>query len=266
MHKANKINALVQAVAFLLMLAINAAANILPINEQTTGQISALYDNYFVPAGYTFSIWIVLYLLQAWWILFSLRVAFQKNEDLPSAGLTSLLMPYFSLACMLNASWILSWHFLQIGISLIIMVLLLIVLTSIYIQLRALTLPPEGWISWTIPVVFVSYLSWICVATIANVSAFLIKIKADHLFSNEPLWSVLMMGVALLLCIWLGGQKREPVFAFVLCWAFLGIYHAQYDKSPMVAYVAMGASVISGAIGVYSGVNKMKESAINGVL
>lgn len=266
MHKANKINALVQLVAFLLMLAINAAANILPLNGLTTGEISAMYPNFFVPAGYTFSIWLVLYLLQSWWILFSLRIAFQKKDDLPAAGLIALLMPYFSLACMLNAFWIMAWHFLQISLSLIVMVLLLLVLITIYIQLRALTVPPEGWISWFIPVVFVSYLAWICVATIANVAALLIKIKADHWFDNGPLWSVLMMAVALLLSVWIGGKRREPVFAFVLCWALLGIYHGQYGKSAMVAYFAMGASVVSGVIGVYSGFNKMKESAINGVL
>ena len=45
------------------VIAINALANILPINGMNTGQISGFYPNYFVPAGFTFGIWSIIYLL-----------------------------------------------------------------------------------------------------------------------------------------------------------------------------------------------------------
>jgi len=48
---------------FIGVIAVNALANILPINGYNTGQISAFYPNAFVPAGFTFSIWGVIYLL-----------------------------------------------------------------------------------------------------------------------------------------------------------------------------------------------------------
>ena len=57
------VNILVTWLFLAAMIAANALANILPINQLNTGQISAFYPNYFVPAGFTFSIWGVIYLL-----------------------------------------------------------------------------------------------------------------------------------------------------------------------------------------------------------
>jgi benzodiazapine receptor len=266
LNNANKTNALLQLVAFLLMICLNAAANILPINGYNTGEISAMFPNYFVPAGFTFGIWSVLYLLQAWWVLFSLKIAYGKEDDLSAVALVSLLMPYFSIACLLNASWILAWHFLQVGLSLGIMVLLLLVLIALYVQLRAFTVPPEGWVSWVIPVVFVTYLAWISVATIANATALLKQMNVEGIFSDEPSWSVIMIFVALELSYFMGYLRREPAFAFVLCWAFYGIYKGQAGNDVIVGYTALTASVLSLLIGISSGFRKIKDSAIDGVL
>jgi benzodiazapine receptor len=266
MKDANKINAQLQLVAFALMIVLNAAANILPINGYNTGEISAMFPNYFVPAGFTFAIWSLLYILQAWWVLFCLKIAYGKTEDLSAEALVALLMPYFSIACLLNGSWILAWHYLQIGIALGIMILLLLVLISLYVQLRAFTVPPEGWISWVIPVVFVTYLAWISVATIANVTALLKQYGVQGIFSNEELWSVAMILIAMLIGYVMGIRRKEPAFAFVLCWAFYGIYKGQISKSDWVGYTALASSVFSLLIGISSGFKKMKDSAIDGVL
>ena len=50
-------------IGFVLVIIMNTLANTLPINGFTTGELSALYPNLFVPAGFTFSIWGVIYLL-----------------------------------------------------------------------------------------------------------------------------------------------------------------------------------------------------------
>lgn len=216
MNHANRINALLQLAAFVLMLALNTAANVLPINDYTTGEISNMFPNFFVPAGFTFSVWSLLYLLQFFWVLLCLRVAFKKEDDLSLVALTSLLMPYFSLACLLNGCWILCWHFLIIGGSLVVMILLLMVLIALYVQLRAFTVSPEGWIGWVIPVVFVTYLAWICVATIANAAAYLVHMGIRDLFLSGTVWSVLMILVALALSSWIGGSERSRPFLLFL--------------------------------------------------
>ena len=56
-------------VALIVVLTVNALANILPINGMNTGQISDMYPSLFTPAGFTFSIWSVLYLLQIGFVI-----------------------------------------------------------------------------------------------------------------------------------------------------------------------------------------------------
>ena len=41
--------------AYLVMILVNALANILPINGITTGEVSDSYPNLFAPAGLTFA-------------------------------------------------------------------------------------------------------------------------------------------------------------------------------------------------------------------
>jgi RNA polymerase sigma factor (sigma-70 family) len=115
-------------VLFLGVIAVNALANILPINGYNTGQISAFYPNVFVPAGFTFSIWGLIYLL-----LLSYTIGFTyysiKGQQYPKAfALIERINIYFLLTCVFNMSWIVAWHYLQIELSVLIMLLFLITL------------------------------------------------------------------------------------------------------------------------------------------
>jgi len=47
----------VNVLAVIAALIINGLANALPLNGQTTGEISDRFQVYFVPAGYVFAIW-----------------------------------------------------------------------------------------------------------------------------------------------------------------------------------------------------------------
>ena len=48
--------------SLIFTLIINGMANSLPLNGQTTGEVSNRYPVYFVPDGYVFSIWGLIYL------------------------------------------------------------------------------------------------------------------------------------------------------------------------------------------------------------
>ncbi|MBA3626182.1 MAG: hypothetical protein H0W60_00340 [Chloroflexi bacterium] len=53
---------LVTVVAFTLTVAVNAAAVLLPLNGNSTAEMSARFPALVVPANYVFSIWSVIYL------------------------------------------------------------------------------------------------------------------------------------------------------------------------------------------------------------
>ena len=114
--------------ALVVVLTVNALANILPINGMNTGQISDLYPSLFTPAGFIFSIWSVIYLLL---IVFSIA-QFKIQDQLYFKELSM----WFLLSCVANVSWILAWHHLYTSASVVIMLILLYSLTRIFLLLN----------------------------------------------------------------------------------------------------------------------------------
>ncbi len=52
----------INILAVILTLVVNGLANALPLNGRTTGSISDGFQVLFVPAGYVFSIWGLIYI------------------------------------------------------------------------------------------------------------------------------------------------------------------------------------------------------------
>ncbi len=118
--------------ALIGMITVNALANALPINGLTTGAISDSYPIFFVPAGYVFSIWGLIYLG---------LIAFTATQALsPSAEpIVGPLRPLFVFSCLANGMWILAWHYLQLALSLVLMLVLLGSLIALYTRMRMRT-------------------------------------------------------------------------------------------------------------------------------
>jgi benzodiazapine receptor len=222
---------------FGLVLTMNALANILPINGYNTGQVSAFYPNYFVPAGFTFGIWGIIYLLLMGYVICSLLSplpSFPEN----ARRLVVKTSPYFLVTCILNASWIVAWHYLYLGLSLFIMLAFLVTLIALFLAINKSKSELRPFYRFWIYHPFVVYLGWISVATIANVTALFVGIG----WQGEPFaattWSAVLITIALLLGVILVGVKKEPAYGFVLAWAFFGIYSSQLKDATMVGYTA----------------------------
>jgi hypothetical protein len=221
-------------VLILGVIAVNALANILPINGYNTGQISAFYPNAFVPAGFTFSIWGVIYLL-----LLSYTIGFTyytlKQEQNPKAfALIERINIYFLLTCVFNMSWIVAWHYLQIELSLVIMLLFLITLIQLFLKsntiARDLTLTQR----FILQTPFIVYLGWISVATIANTTALLVAYKWTALCIAPVYWSASMILIALLLAVLMLKKFKAVPFALVVAWALWGIKASQGSVYPLI--------------------------------
>ena len=104
-------------IAFVFMITMNYLANALPLNGKTTGQLSDQYPNLFTPAGITFSIWGVIYLLLLVFIILQLWGSQQK--------LVSSMGWAFVASALFNGLWILAWHYERTGLSVLIMLGLL---------------------------------------------------------------------------------------------------------------------------------------------
>ena len=213
-------------VTYVVMIAMNALANALPINGQTTGGVSDAYGNLFAPAGLTFSIWGVIYLLLGAHVLYQLGL-FRGPEaaagpDAGRAGLLDRVGVLFSLSSVANVAWILSWHYDLIGVSTLLLATMLVLLILITRTILAAPLTRREQAFVRLP--FSVYFGWITVATIANITVFLVSIGWDRFGIAESVWAVAIIAVGAAIGTTVILRDRDVAYGLVLVWAYLGIW------------------------------------------
>lgn len=201
-------------VLFAGMLVMNYLANALQLNNKTTGELSDSFPNLFVPAGLTFSIWGVIYLL----LMVYCVVQFTGSSKEVISDISWL----FSISCILNAIWIIFWHYGKLPLSLIVMLGLLLTLIRINISIREL---PFGIIKAT----FGIYLGWICIATIANVTALLVNYNWTGFNIPQETWTIIMIFTGAVLIGLTVYRLKNPFIGLAVIWAFIGIAIKRQD-------------------------------------
>ena len=245
---------------FVGVIAVNALANILPINGYNTGQISAFYPNAFVPAGFTFSIWGVIYLL-----LLSYTIGFTyysiKRQQHPKAFIfIERINTYFLLTCVLNMAWIVAWHYLQIELSVVIMLLFLITLIQLFLKSTTMADALTRTQKFILQTPFIVYLGWISVATIANITALLVAYKWNAFGISPVYWSALMILIAVLLSMQMLKKFQAIAFTLVVVWALWGIYNGQGPAAPLLASITSVGIGVLFTVSLFAFFNNNKKS------
>ena len=167
--------AVVNAVAFVAMVTVNGLANSLPINGRSTGELSDSYPNLFVPAGFTFFVWGVIYLLLLAFIAYQLVATLRGSPE--GIGVVTTVRVWFVVSSLANIAWIYAWHYERVLLSVVFMLVLLASLIAIYLKLQIGMAPSTSVRRWLVEVPFGVYLGWITVATVANVTALLVDVN-----------------------------------------------------------------------------------------
>lgn len=223
----------------MMVIATNALANILPINGYNTGQISAFYPNYFVPAGFTFSIWGIIYLFLLNYSISYTYFTIKQRQFPEIKKYLDAITPYYWVTCILNAGWILAWHYLQVGISVLIMLIFLVSLIQIFVIMQKQVLTIKPLYQFLIKTPFSVYLGWISVATIANITALLVHLKWNG-FGIDPIyWTLTLISIAILLSVYFIIQFKNIAYPLVVVWALWGIKAAQGPKSVLINQITV---------------------------
>ncbi|HKL44574.1 MAG TPA: tryptophan-rich sensory protein [Candidatus Absconditabacterales bacterium] len=214
-----KILAISNIVAFVAVIIVNYLATSLPIGGMTTGALSDLYPNLFVPAGITFSIWGLIYLGLLGFVVWQIVDLFKKK----SARITKKIGIWFLLSCVANISWIFARHYRLVGLSVLIMLIFLAILIIISKKVEIGKKLGNLGDKYFVQVPFSLYLGWISVATIANISTYLVNIGRSGRGISPVSWTIIVIIVAMILALLALYRKRDIVFALVVIRAFLGI-------------------------------------------
>ena len=177
----------------ILALTVNILASALPLNGQNTGEISDRFRVYFVPAGYVFSIWGIIYL---GWIAFTIFQLQPSQRESPRLRRLGYL---FAISNLANAAWLFCWHYNQFSWSVLVMLTLLGLLLTSYLRLNVNRAQVTRLEYWSVDVLFSAYLGWITVATVANITDWLYLVEWNGLGIPAQTWAVIMLAVASLL-------------------------------------------------------------------
>lgn len=242
-------------IGWAFVLAVNTLANTLPINGYNTGQISAFYPNLFVPAGFTFGIWSIIYLLMTGFAITSFRHLWLGKTD--AAGrLSKVISPLFLLTCLLNAGWIIAWHYLQTGLSVIIMLAFLTTLVRIYLALQPLQSGLNSLQRLFMYQFFVVYLGWISVATIANLTAWLVSLSWNGFGIPAVNYSIALITIAIALGGYFTLGRKDAAYGLVIAWALFGIQASQGTAHPPIGWTAKTGYILLAALAAYSLIRK----------
>jgi hypothetical protein len=231
---------------------VNILATTLPLNGQNTAEISDRFKVYFVPAGYVFSIWGVIYLGWLAFMIFQLRPSQKENPRLRRLGYL------FAISNLANAAWLFCWHYNKFGLSVIVMLTLLVLLIASYLRLnvnRSFVKPAEY---WSVDVLFSVYLGWITVATVANISDWLYFVQWNGFDISAQAWAVIMLAVASLLGLAMAWTRRDVGYLAVLVWAFVGIAVKQ-TAAPTVVLSAWIAAAIMLVLLLFSWISRRRK-------
>lgn len=240
---------IIAIITFIIMVICNALANIIPIGGNNTGKVSDSYPNLFAPAGFTFSIWSLIYALLAAFCFYQFRRFRNKKSKVEEQTIDSVLS-YFIASSLLNTAWIFAWQYRHIGISTILIILILICLARIVTLLRNYKFYGKDYLFFRLP--FSIYFGWLSVAVIANITTWLVSIGWNGLGYSEVFWTIAVLTLGGLVGIINSERNNDIAYLLVFVWAYFGIlakhlssteFNGKYSQIITVLTIILGAFV-----------------------
>ncbi|WP_225035445.1 tryptophan-rich sensory protein [Winogradskyella sp. SM1960] len=229
-------------IALIFTIVINYLSNTGLLNNTTIGEVSNSYRSLFTPAGYTFAIWGLIYVMLLGFVIYQGRSLFVKVKNDDFVLKTGW---WFMLSCLFNSLWVFAWIYEYTGVSCIFIFLLLFSLLKIVVnnrmELDDEPLPIIAFVWWH----FVIYSGWVTVASIANVSTYLVKMGWDGFGLSNVTWAIILIIIAVVINVVMTWKRNMREFALVGAWALIGIGNANKLTNDTIMYIAfIGAAIL----------------------
>ena len=223
-------------VAYGVTLVANGLAVALPLNGNSTAELSDRFPVLVTPANYVFSIWTVIYILLGAFVVYQALPRMRTDTDFRAIGYLPVV------AGALNTLWIVLWHFEVFAATVPVMLALLGTLILIHVRLRSVR-SDGGAKRWLLGLPFSVYLGWITVATIANMSQMLYWAGFRGGPLSEDAWAVIVLAIGVIIAAVMLVREADWAYALVIVWAYVGIAAKQTATAAVLSAV-IGAVVV----------------------
>jgi len=212
-----KTKAWISAGLLVLTLIVNGMGAFGWINDMSQQEVSDMYPTLITPAPSTFSIWSVIYTL----LIISIIIMLIRYNDSYYEEAIEEISYLFWLSCFLNIIWIITFSYILIGLSTLFIFAFLIVMVLIVKKVGKIQKKRR----WLLPITFGLYSGWLFIATVVNISAWLVKIDWNGFGIAEEIWAVIILLVAVGLTGFVLFNIENAIFPIPIAWAYFGIYN-----------------------------------------
>jgi hypothetical protein len=231
--------------SFVFVLVMNVVASALPLSGLSVGGVSDKYTTLFAPIDFTFGIWGLIYLGLT---IYTFTQLFTDNQVIQR------ITPWLIFANIFNGSWIIAWRLEWLLVSSLILAGLLFCLYKINKETTTKSTSFEQTITIRLP--FEIYFGWVTVATIANISSFLVQLGfQDGYLLDAQTWTVAILVVATLIGTATALVNSSPAYSLVLLWAFYGIYSrhiSPFEWNLQYPNIILATQILMPVLGVVS--------------
>jgi hypothetical protein len=239
-------------VVILATIVINVLADALPINGLNTGRISDTFHVYFVPAGYVFAIWGLIYIGMLAYAVFQALPSKKENPRLQATGWWVILGGFA------NSAWIFLWHYQLFVGTLAAILILLASLIAVYLRLGFGEVKVAKSETWAVRIPISIYLGWITVATIANVTDVLDYLKWNGFGISPQTWFQVTLAAVLVISTLMSLTRRDVAYILVILWALTGIA-AKFSAEPLIWISSLVTAFLVG-IGLVYNITRKKST------
>ncbi|MGI5970364.1 MAG: tryptophan-rich sensory protein [Oscillospiraceae bacterium] len=206
------------AASYLLMLSVSFIADFIPLGGLTTARIAEMHPNLFTPAGYTFAIWGLIYILLALYVIYHLGLIRGAEK---SAFLSGSVGALFIVSSLARTAWVVLWHYLLIPSTILMAAITLISL--ILINLRLSEALPLGREKLFCRIPFSVYFGWVTVASVSNFTVMLVSLGWGGFGLPETFWAIAVILAGLVIGLATTLRLKDIAYGLVFIWAYLGI-------------------------------------------
>ncbi|KGE12587.1 hypothetical protein [Sphingobacterium deserti] len=237
----NKTYIILHAVSLILTVVVNYLSNTGIFNGNTMKTVSDEYFTLFTPAGYAFSIWGIIYLGLASFIIYTGTHVFKGIDPMHAVKKIGW---WFLVSCLANMLWVVAWlnHYTLLSVMLMVILLLSLLIIVSKLELSLHKVNTKNYMFIALP--FSLYAGWISLAIIANIAALLVKIQWDGFGLHAEIWALVMIAIAGIINMLMVLMRNMKAYGIVGIWGVLAVAANQSSAGSNITYACYVVSAL----------------------